>query len=75
VRDTAYLTYKSIEDKLPLPGLVSVIYVPGGGWAAGSIWFGSDDGFNSFASGAEAFWYGMPVSNQELDSGLNGVHK
>lgn len=75
VRDTAYQTYKEFEDKLPLPGLVSVMYVPGGGWAAGTVWQGSDEGFNDFALKAAAFWHSVPVNEQDLNPQLNGVHK
>jgi hypothetical protein len=75
VRDTAYLTYQSVKDKLPSTGLVSVIYVPWGGWAAGTIWQGSDEGFESFARRAEAFWQSVTAEDQKLDRELNGVHK
>tara|TARA_R110002003_G_C698276_1_gene25452 strand:+ start:780 stop:1244 length:465 start_codon:yes stop_codon:yes gene_type:complete len=75
VRDTAYLTYKAFENMLPSPALVAVIYVPGGGWAAGSVWHGSDEAFKMFARRTNVFWYSVPVESQQLDPNLNGVHK
>lgn len=75
VRDTAYQTYKEFEDKLPLPGLVSVMYVPRGGWAARTVWQGSNEGFNDFALKAAAFWHSVPVNEQDLNPQLNRVHK
>jgi hypothetical protein len=75
VRDTAYLTYNAVKKNIPSGGLVAVMYVPGGGWAAGSVWHGSDEGFHGFARNAEAFWNSVPVPDQKLDSALNGVNK
>jgi hypothetical protein len=75
VRDTAYLTYTAVKSSLPLGGLVAVMYVPGGGWAAGSVWRGSDGAFEDFSRKAEAFWHSVPVPDQALDPNLNGVNK
>lgn len=75
VRGTAYKTYESIKNKLPATGLVSVMYVPGGGWAAGSIWQGTDSGFKGFAAKAEAFWHSVPVDDQGFNPSLNGQNK
>ena len=51
------------------------MYIPGGGWVAGTVWQGSDEGFHDFARKAQAFWHSVPVSDQDLNPELNGVHK
>jgi hypothetical protein len=73
VRDTAYLTYESVKSKLPSPGLVSVIWVPGGGWAAGTAWKGSNDGFDRFAMRADVFWHSLSVPDQGIRPGSGGA--
>jgi hypothetical protein len=75
VRNTAYLTYESIKSKLPSPGLVSIVYVPGGGWAAGTVWQGSNEGFDRFAARADVFWHSLSVPDQGIRPGSGGVHQ
>ena len=69
VRDMAISTYNSVKN---LNTLVSVIHVPGGGWAAGTVWLGSDEGFRQFARSADVFWNVVPVPDQQLNADLNG---
>lgn len=74
VKEVAYELYQSIEKNLPTPGLVAAIYVPKGGWAAGTIWFGTDEAFKDFARYSESFWNAVPGDQQALKGNMNGVH-
>lgn len=51
------------------------MYVPRGGWAAGTVQQGSNEGFNDFALKAAAFQHSVPVNEQDLNLQLNRVHK
>lgn len=75
IKETAYQTWKQVEGQLGDPGLIAVVYVPGGGWAAGSVWYGTKDAFQSYASNAPIFWNSVPGGDQGLNYKLNGRHE
>lgn len=75
VRETAKKTYNSIESNLPWSmktALVAVVYVPRGGWAAGTVWHGSDTAFQNYAQSSTSFW--GSVQGQGVLAGANNEH-
>lgn len=75
MKETAYQTWKQVERYLPDPGLISVIYVPGCGWAGGSVWYGSKASFQTYTANAPIFWNSVPGEEQGLDYKMNGKHE
>jgi len=61
---------------LPQTLLVAVIYVPGKGFAAGTIWHGSDEYFETMAeTNAPIFWAAVPGINQAVIPGMSAGSK
>lgn len=75
MRETAYRTWKLVDSSLQNPAIVSVIHVPGCGWAAGSVWHGTADSFEAFTRNAPIFWNSVPGEEQGLNRELNGKNQ
>jgi hypothetical protein len=72
---TAYATWKQVERSLGDTALVSVIHVPGCGWAAASVWYGSSDSFAGYTCNAPIFWNSVPGEDQGLIFTLSGKNQ
>ena len=78
LRASAEKTFNSIIGRIA-PGrdfLVSVIHIPGAGLAAGTIWKGPDEVFETLAQQhAPTFWATVPGALQALLPGVGAVSK
>lgn len=69
LKEAAIETYNAIKDQYSVPStlLVAVMYVPGKGFAAGTIWKNSDEYFENMAqTNAPIFWAAVPGINQAV---------
>lgn len=78
LRATAEKTFNSIISRIA-PNrdfLVSVIHIPGAGLAAGTIWKGPDEVFETLAQqNAPSFWNAVPGPSQALIPGVSATSK
>lgn len=77
VRETAQMTYNAIKDQIPWSiktVLVAVIYVPGGGWAAGTVWQGTETAFSNYGQRSPAFWSSVPGHLQGVQNWADNTH-
>jgi hypothetical protein len=76
IRASAKQTYESLTGRLPATLLVSVIFVPRGGLAAGTIWRAGDQQFEATARAtAPAFWEAVPGDQQQVLPNMRNEHK